>query len=181
MKASGFGCLVSYRKKITKLYMMPKRFKFSHVFQPTQRGFTLIELLVVMGIIAGLASVVLIAINPSRQFAQTRNTQRIANINAILNAIGQYIADNQGRLPAGIDLDPATVQPLATSAANLCEDLVPTFIPALPRDPSVPDPSPITICATAYDTAYTVNQDSSGRLTITAPNAELGITISVTR
>src|SRR3989338_3325065 len=61
-----------------------------------QGGFTLIEILVVIGIIAVLAAVVIIAINPARQFAQARNSQRTANVNAILNAIGQNLADNKG-------------------------------------------------------------------------------------
>src|SRR3972149_586779 len=59
-------------------------------------GFTLIEILVVIGIIAILAVIVLIAINPARQFAQARDTQRTSNVNAILNAVGQYLADNKG-------------------------------------------------------------------------------------
>ena len=59
-------------------------------------GFTLIEILVVIGIIAILAVIVLIAINPARQFQQARDTQRDSNTNAILNGIGQYIADNKG-------------------------------------------------------------------------------------
>ena len=58
-------------------------------------GFTLIEILVVIGIIAVLATIVLIAINPARQFRQARDTQRTSNVNALLNAIGQYIADNK--------------------------------------------------------------------------------------
>ena len=62
----------------------------------TNKGFTLIEILVVIGIIAILATIVIIAINPARQFAQARNTDRTSSVNAILNAIGQRIADNKG-------------------------------------------------------------------------------------
>lgn len=61
-----------------------------------KNGFTLIELLVVIGIIAVLSTVVIIAINPARQFAQARNTQRWSNVNTILNAVGQKMADNRG-------------------------------------------------------------------------------------
>jgi prepilin-type N-terminal cleavage/methylation domain-containing protein len=52
-----------------------------------RQGFTLIEILVVIGLIAVLAAVVLIAVNPARQFAQARNSQRASNVSTILNAM----------------------------------------------------------------------------------------------
>ena len=93
-------------------------------------GFTLIEILVVIGIIAILAVIVLIAINPARQFKQARDAQRTSNVNAILNAVGQFTADNKGDLPAGI------TNTLSDIPVALCSDLIPTYLPALPTDPS---------------------------------------------
>lgn len=141
----------------------------------SQSGFTLIEILVVIGMIALLATIVLIAINPARQFAQGRNTQRSSNTNAILNAIGQYTADNKGILPAAIT---TTATNIGNTGIDLCALLMPTYIPSLPSDPN--KSGPFTSCTT-YDTGYNVSKDASGRVTVAAPLAELGATISVTR
>src|SRR3990170_1660617 len=116
-------------------------------------GFTLIEILVVIGIIAILAVIVLIAINPARQFAQARNTQRTSNVNAILNAIGQYTADHKGDLPAGVV--GATDDEINEA---LCNDLVPTYLPAMPIDPVLEENE--TLCAGigVGDVQYNVTQ-----------------------
>lgn len=53
------------------------------------RGFTLIELLLVIGIVAILASIVIVAINPTRQLAQARNAQRHSDVRTILDAVRQ--------------------------------------------------------------------------------------------
>ena len=68
----------------------------------TQQGFTLIELLVVIGILAILLAITLIAINPARQFAQARNTNRQNAVSQILNAVGSYFADHGGTLPTDL-------------------------------------------------------------------------------
>jgi prepilin-type N-terminal cleavage/methylation domain-containing protein len=146
-----------------------------------QQGFTLIELLVVIGILAVLLSIVLIAINPARQFAQANNTQRASNVNAILNAIHEYAADNHGNLPAGID---TTVRRMTNTAGaanvDICASLVTKYLAAMPVDPKN---GSYTDCTT-YDTDYTVvSSAQDNRVTVSAPTIESpAVTaISVTR
>src|SRR6266496_6575741 len=87
----------------------------------SQKGFTLIELLVVIGILAILLSIVLIAINPARQFGQANDTQRRSNVTAILNAIGAYAADNHGQLPPGIPLNTANPPSADAGIVGICD------------------------------------------------------------
>jgi|SRR3989344_184484 len=149
-------------------------------------GFTLIEILVVIGIIAILAVIVLIAINPARQFAQARDTQRTSNVNAILNAVGQFMADNKGDIPAVLDGDADET----IDAALLCDDtdpesLVPTYLPAMPTDPDSAleggDLEAADCDGGQDDTDYIVSRDSvSGRITVSAVG-EITDPIEVTR
>lgn len=144
-----------------------------------KKGFTLIEVLIVIGIIAILATVVLVAVNPSRQFALARNTQRTSNLNALLNAIGQNIADNKGTFTCAIGTLPATSTPIKIPGGyDIRPCAVPVYLSELPLDPE----SGKMTSSTDYDTGYSFYQDSSTkRITVLAPAAELGQTISITR
>lgn len=149
-------------------------------------GFTLIELLVVIGILGILLAIVLIAINPARQFAQANNTARRSDVNTLLNAIHQYAADNKGLLPAGMPAKGAAAVLLqGTGGADICAAISPTYVAQLPTDPAL-NVAAVSDCSVkTYNTGYNVSVDASGRVTVAAPDAEAvgGTTpvISVTR
>lgn len=144
-----------------------------------QQGFTLLEILLVVAAIAILAGIVIIAINPGKQLADTRNAQRSIDVNTILNGVYQYAIDNNGNLPGNITTTSTEI--CATNAAN-CSGLIDlspltlngTYLVSIPVDPS-------NACATG-GVCYEIYQDSTtGRVTVSAPDAEQGQNISVTR
>ncbi|MFW5702680.1 MAG: type II secretion system protein [Candidatus Dojkabacteria bacterium] len=143
-------------------------------------GFTLIEILVVVALIAILAGITIIAINPAQNFEDTRNAQRSSDVNTILNAVTQYTAEDGNSLddfaiaPATEIAQCPTVDNIGTDSANVdLSDLIPDFIVAVPTDPSTGDDA---------DTGYTICETAAGRIEVTAPATEGdGDDISVTR
>ena len=138
----------------------------------TNKGFTLIEILIVIGIIAILAGIVIVAINPARQFAQARDSQRMSNLNTILNAVGQKMADSKGVFAGGTPNCPA----LPTAAQPIYDDnsggigtvdfscLAPTYIPVLPSDPTA---------ASGHNMGYQIYAEATnGRVHVIAPTLE---------
>jgi len=59
-------------------------------------GFTLIELLLVVSIIAILALLIFVALNPVKRFQDARDARRAADVNAIAGAIKLHQIDNGG-------------------------------------------------------------------------------------
>lgn len=146
----------------------------------------MIEILLVLGIIAILAGIVLVAINPSRQFKQARDSQRVSNVNAILNAVGQNIADNRGVFTCDgsafdIPLEPGAEMSSLGGAGTIdirpC--LVPLYLAQLPHDSLVSQPANTD----EYATGYTISRNQeTDRITVSA-NSEIdpSTPISVTR
>lgn len=147
-----------------------------------QKKFTLSETLLVVAILAIVAGIVIIAVNPGRNLGDTRNSQRLTDVNDILNAVYEYSLDNNGSLPPSITT--AATEICATGSAS-CTNLVDLSvvtsskkgITTMPKDPQCN-----TTCAT-NGTGYKILKTTNGRITVSAPAAEPAgtKTISVTR
>lgn len=145
-------------------------------------GFTLVEILLVVAIIAILAAIVIIAVNPARQLAQTRNAQRSVDANTILNAVYQHLIDNRGNLISEITASPKEICLTGTGVASAtCTGLAELthitreerYLVRIPEDPSG--------ATTTFGTGYQIYKSANSRVTVRAPGAEVSVTISVTR
>ena len=142
----------------------------------SKKGFTLIEILLTIAVIAILAGIVIVAVNPFKQLMDARNTQRNADVTTILNAVYQYTVDESGTLPATITTTPTAVCATGGACAGLIDLSVLTtaekYLTSMPKDPST---------GTVNSTGYNISKSANGRVTVAAPAAEGGVTISVTR
>ena len=144
------------------------------------KGFTLIELLIVIGLIAVIAGVVIVLLNPARQFANARNSSRWSHISALLGNIQTNAAENRGTFTCAAGIIPTSTTAISAAGYDLCDCVVPTYAAALPFDPSAAGAG-YTDCNTYY-TGYSISRNpTTGQITIAAPAAELTQTISVTQ
>lgn len=148
-----------------------------------QKGFTLLEVLMVIGILAILAAVVLVAINPARQFKIARDSQRNANISTILNAIGQNLTDHGGVFTCeGIITSVPTSKTqigVDDGSFDIAKCLVPDYVSVLPFDPSKEGAR--FNDELDYDTGYFIESDAEGRITVSADGEVSSTTLAVTR
>ena len=148
-------------------------------------GFTLLEILLVVAAIAILAGIVILAINPTKQLGETRNAQRRSDVNTVLNAVYQYAIDNSGSVPATVTTGTAcgvSTQEICktggtcTTLTDISTYLVTNtakYLVSMPTDPTG---------ASTNGTGYQIFKNSTtNRVTVCAPSAEQGATISVTR
>lgn len=155
---------------------------------PTGNGFTLLEILLTITILAVLAGITISALNPRRQLADARNTERKIEISTVLNAVHQYALDNYGTLPANIptrtlsecirtSLDESlgicrSGQLCTVTLSELTENK--KYLNEIPVDP-------VTNSETLTGYNIVKNSDNNNRVTICAPGAENGETIYIPR
>lgn len=164
-------------------------------------AFTLIEILVVVGLIAILAAVTIVAINPAKNFRQTRDAQRSADVTAILNAVTQFTSEEGNSLTSLVAetgfganntlascgsgtndiINQQGTTALTSEDLDLGIDLftvlVDEYIVAIPEDPSIST----DVGDEARDTGYDICETVGGRVTISAPGAEGEAEIVVSR
>lgn len=87
------------------------------IFQNAKRGFTLVELLIVIIIIAVLAGVVLVAIDPAQQRARAGATTLKANTGAVCRSIALCIVQTGDPSACTTFADPTSVN-MATPAGS---------------------------------------------------------------
>jgi prepilin-type N-terminal cleavage/methylation domain-containing protein len=158
---------------------MAKRLR-SLLERDIKKGFTLIEVLLVIAILAILAAVVIVAINPAKQFGEAQNAQRRSDVRAILDAVHQYSIDNYGSLPSeeipagssciddGAEICLPNISCDGVSLDALVSDAV--YLTNIPTDPS---------SATDVGSGYYIFQNGSGRIGVCAPTSYGDVDISV--
>lgn len=144
-------------------------------------GFTLIELLIVMAIVGILATTFVVAVNPTRQLAKARDSDRETDLIAILSAVMEYSSEHSGELP-DTDGNPNTSNfPTSLTcigngagcfdlagAGEAGETIVPVYMVEMPKDPKT---------GTDANTGYFIMADANGHLIASASGETKTITV----
>lgn len=135
--------------------------------KPYQRkeAFTLIELLIVIVIIAVLAGIVVIAVNPGEKLAEMRDNERKTHLNTILSAVEEKTLMARGEWVCDpIPTDNFTVIGTAAGNYDLFSCLVPEYMSSEVYDPTD---------GTEEDTKYAIWQNAqTGDVSLRSLNSE---------
>lgn len=139
-----------------------------------KKGFSLLEVLLVITIIGVLAGAIILVIDPAEQFANARNQQREIDLQTISFATEQYVEENLGALPPGLNSTAKNIcrTSCATDGSQVNLQILIPYIGAgaMPVDPDETDENL---------TGYQIRTTSDGRVNLLAPRAENGQTISI--
>lgn len=113
-----------------------------------EKGFTLIELIVVIAIIGSIAVIAVVSVVGTK--AKSRDTQRVANIKQIINAM-QFFYDDNNRYPNDLDGIASAGEVIGDSAGSLEAALAPYFVNNTPGEPNYTGTTGIDDFFYAYD------------------------------
>jgi len=141
----------------------------------TQRkGVTILELMISIAVLAILMAISIRALNPAGQFA------------ASINSIRSNIADTRtGIFTCAAGDIPTSTKKMASGAGdyNIASCIIPNYMNIFPIDPSAS--SSYFTSVNDYNSGYSVVRNTSGTvsvsITVSAPYAELGKVIQVSR
>ncbi len=148
-------------------------------------GFSILEVLIFLTTLVILVASIFIFLKPTEQLAQSRNSQRSSDLSSILKAIYLYESENDS-LKSVI---PITSDCLSASRSEICRTDIPTasctnminlslltkgskYLVNLPLDPS---------SQSGDGTGYNIVRNTNNKITVCAPLAEDGESISVTQ
>ena len=154
----------------------------------TNQGFTLIELLIVIAIIAILAAVVFVALDPLTRFQDARDATRWQDVSSVVDAIVVDQVDNGGAYITALSSAAVGTHQLGTAGSGCdtgctatttlaaCLDLsglvTEGYVASIPNDPS---------SGTDAETDYYLYKSDDGFVEVGACDPEGGGAISITR
>lgn len=142
-----------------------------------KRAWTTIELVLVC--LVTVLTFAFIILYTHQSIAKTNNARRHADLNAIFKAVYEYSIDYGGEFPDAIT---DTKTEICKTDAEDCTGLIDLsvltdqemYLIVLAEDPRNPKKD-------TNGTSYTINTDKHGRIVLSAPLAELGHTIQITK
>lgn len=147
-----------------------------------QSGFTLPELLVVCVLVIGLLALALKVAHPQNFSARKNNAVRWLAVAQQIQLLNQYVAA-EGALPEAITEERMIVGS-EEGMANLCPLLVPKYAEKLIFDPAFGregDDGGCEETGSFYTTGIAVVKTKDNKVTVSAPGAEHGEKISLTK
>ena len=136
-------------------------------------GIVVLLCVCVASLIGLFTALTFVAVDPAKNFSDTRNSQRWSDVTQILNAITQYTSDGGQSLetltlgtrtiPTCGATEPFNSMFIGPSGVDLSE-LIPNYLVSIPMDPQPLD--------TSENTGYMICATSNERVRITAPYTE---------
>ncbi len=154
------------------------------MMQDSRRGLTLVEIIVAVAVLVIMLGVYFLVANPAGQLAAARNTRRFTDLQLIGNTIRENYTDaNNGTFTCSSGPIPTSTKNMGSVSGsyNIAPCIVQTQygMYSMPFDPRAT--SSYFNSVSDYNSGYSILMTASGSIILTAPSAELGKTISVTR